>query len=90
VGDEIGTKQVEDQVRWVKRLQLQIAVVSATLDHAKATHQRELGEAYVPYKQRAKQTVQPGADASEAMREALATLETIRATAPKADALRIQ
>jgi hypothetical protein len=89
MGDEIGTKQVEDQTRWVKRLQLQIAVVSATLDHAKAVHERELGEAYVPYKQRTKPQINAGAEQSDTMRAALAALEEIRATAPKSDAIRV-
>jgi hypothetical protein len=89
MGDEIGLKQVEDQTRWVKRLQIQIAVVSATLEHAKATHERELGEAYVPYKQRTKTQVNVAAGQSDAMREAMATLEALRTTAPATDALRI-
>jgi hypothetical protein len=90
MGDEISTKQVEDQTKWVKRLQLQLMTVQACLDHAKAVHQRELGEAYVPYKQRTKTNAVNTADQSDAMREALATLQEIRQTAPTPSAIRVQ
>ena len=91
-GGEIGTKQIEDQTRWVQRLQLQVSVLTNCFEQAKAVHLKQLGEAYVPYRQRTKPDAAKAAingEQSETMRNALAILETLGANAPDPTTLRI-
>lgn len=85
-GDEIGTKAIEDQTVWVERLQLQIAVLNRAFAEAKAVHFAELGEHYVPYRERTRgDAVQAAvnAETNPARARAAALLAATASQAPR-------
>lgn len=90
--EEIGTEEVARKTNWLTTLQGQLALFNRLYETAAQVHEAQLGEKYVPYTQRSKgkgRFASANAKPAEVKSEALAALEAYRASAPKAENVRV-